>query len=490
MSLEASPLRQLGKYEILEKIAEGGMGAVYKGRHSASGEIVAIKVIPPETARNPLLLKRFEQEFRVASLINHPNVVRAVDYCGSGPTPFLVMEFVDGESIGQRIQREGAIPEEEAIRLMGQVCEGLRRAHKQGLVHRDVKPDNIMLTQNAHTAKLTDLGLVKDLEGEMNLTRTGRGLGTPHFMAPEQFRNAKGADERCDIYSLGATLYMMLTGEIPFDKTSPLDCWLKKTKNDFPKPIELRPEISPRTNWAVCRAMSADPTARPASCREFMEDLIGADWRSQQHSNDQSLGGASNPSITPAPLVVGGQDLWYLVYRDKSNQPRTVKGSTESVRKNVQSGALGDTAEILVSRTKIGQFVSLRNVPEFRDLVMGAAETLNNALAEPTPTQLITTHFNPPKTDQSARKAKPAADSPQGDAAVRYTVGARPKGERGGKPEQRQPVIPGLNIKPLDQRSSQQRKAELPANKFDPMPWILISLAIICLGMGIFLVAR
>ena len=144
-------------------------------------------------ARNPLLLKRFEQEFKAASLIDHPNVVKALDYSGTGPTPFLVMEFVDGETLGQRVEREGPMPEAEAVKAVAQVCEGLHRAHKQGMIHRDVKPDNVMITHDG-VVKLTDLGLVKEIEGEQNLTRTGRGLGTPHFMAPEQFRNAKAAD--------------------------------------------------------------------------------------------------------------------------------------------------------------------------------------------------------------------------------------------------------------------------------------------------------
>ena len=116
------------------------------------------------------------------------------------------MEFVDGESLGQRIERDGRLPEDEALRLITQVCQGLYRAHKQGLVHRDVKPDNILLNREGQ-AKLTDLGLVKDAAEDNNLTKTGRGLGTPHFMAPEQFKSAKNADLRCDIYSVGATLY-------------------------------------------------------------------------------------------------------------------------------------------------------------------------------------------------------------------------------------------------------------------------------------------
>ena len=216
MATESSlALQQLGCYDLLGKIAEGGMGAVYKGRHRDSGLLVAIKVIPADTTRSPLSLRRFEQEFKAASLIDHPNVVKALDYCGTGPTPFLVMEFVEGETLGQRVERDGPLSESEAVWIIGQVCEGLHRAHKQGLIHRDVKPDNIMTGPDG-VVKLTDLGLVKDVEGEQNLTRTGRGLGTPHFMAPEQFRMAKNADVRCDVYSLGATLYMLVTGAVPF----------------------------------------------------------------------------------------------------------------------------------------------------------------------------------------------------------------------------------------------------------------------------------
>jgi serine/threonine protein kinase len=374
--------RQIGNYDLISKIAEGGMGAVYKASNRTTGQIVAIKIIPPETARNPLLLKRFEQEFKAASLIDHPNVVKAIDYCGSG-TPFLVMEFVDGESLGAKIERDGALPEADAVRIIGEVCEGLHRAHKQGLIHRDVKPDNILLTLDL-TAKLTDLGLVKDVEGEMNLTKTGRGLGTPHFMAPEQFRNAKNADTRCDVYSLGATLYTMVTGEIPFDKTSPLDCWLKKTKNEFPAPKARNPTLSDRTDWAIRRAMHHDPAQRPVSCREFMEDLLGTGWRVQGSgplSGHFAVGtaGTSPPAHAEMPPLPT-EDLWYMVYRDAANKSHTVKGATESIRKNLIAGALGDLATILVSRTKAGQFQPLRSAPEFRDLVM---QHLSAATAAP-----------------------------------------------------------------------------------------------------------
>lgn len=360
MTFDSSQPNTLGDYEILSKIAEGGMGAVYKARHRVSGAVVAIKVIAKDTAKNPVLLQRFKQEFDAARLIDHPNVVKALEYHAQ-PHPYIVMEYVDGESVGQRLQRQGAFEEREAIRLIAQVCEGLQRAHKQGLVHRDVKPDNILITRDGH-AKLTDLGLVKDVEADLNLTRTGRGLGTPHYMAPEQFRNAKNVDVRSDIYSLGATLYAMVTGVVPFENTNPLDCWMRKIRNEFPSPRELNPKISERVDWAIRRAMSAEPERRPASCREFLEDLTG-----------QSRAPASRAGLSGKLAAAAAADLWYMVYKDEQGVPHTVKGTTEGIRRALHDRLLGDPARIFVSRQKSGPFTPLANVTEFRDLVVNPA---------------------------------------------------------------------------------------------------------------------
>ncbi|MFM7151338.1 MAG: serine/threonine-protein kinase [Gemmataceae bacterium] len=345
----------VGNYDLLEKIAEGGMGAIYRGKDRRTGQIVAIKIMPPHMAANPTLLKRFEQEFRAASRLDHPNIVRALDYDDSGPAPFLVMEFVDGESLGRKIERDGRVNEGDAIRIIGQVAQGLHRAHKLNLVHRDVKPDNILLDNNG-TAKLADLGLVKETEADLNLTKTGRGLGTPHFMAPEQFRDAKNADIRCDIYSLGATMYQLVTGELPFKSTGPLEAWMKKIQNDLREPKEIVPTLSERINWAILRAMSADPEQRPRSCREFIEDLTGHTTRKVNLSRPGS-----------------NSDLWYLVYKDDLGENRTVKGNTAAIRRSLKDGVLGDGSNIRASRARGGPFESLREFPEFRDLLISAA---------------------------------------------------------------------------------------------------------------------
>ncbi len=353
-------IQQIGNYDIIAKLAEGGMGAVYKARSRSTGDIVAIKVLPTGTSRNPVLLKRFQQEFEAAKKLDHENVVRAIEYCGTGASPFLVMEFVDGESLGQKIERDGRMSEEQAIRLLAQVCQGLHRAHKNQLIHRDVKPDNILVTKDGK-AKLTDLGLVKDADNDLNLTRTGRGLGTPHFMAPEQFRNAKNADIRCDIYSLGATLYMMVTGEVPFGKVGPLDCWMKKIRNDYVLPREINPNISDRVDWAIRRAMSGDADKRPNSCREFIEDLTGVTIRSPSAMANQESPGSK------------AAEVWYLVYKDENGETHTVKGTSEGIRRAMKECLLGDASNIRACRTKVGPFQTLQDFPEFRDLVVEPA---------------------------------------------------------------------------------------------------------------------
>lgn len=348
-----APLRTVGDYDLLSKIADGGMGSVYKARNNLTNDIIAIKIVPANMANNSVLLKRFEQEFKAASTLDHPNIVRALDFGYDNASPYLVMEYVDGETLGQKIDHQGRLPEKEAVRIIAQIAQGLHKAHSHGMVHRDVKPDNILIRPDG-TSKIADLGLVKENETDLNLTRTGRGLGTPQFMAPEQFRNAKNADSRCDIYSLAATLYMAVTGELPFRSCSPLDAWMKKVQNDYPPPRELNPHLSERLDWAIRRAMSADPMQRPATCREFVEDISGRSTR--------RVGSNSSSS--------GQNDLWYIVYSDEFGTTHTVKGSMQSIRRCFKEGRLGDANDIRVSRFPAGPFEQLRTHPEFRDLVI------------------------------------------------------------------------------------------------------------------------
>jgi serine/threonine protein kinase len=273
-TLQEPTLRVIGKYQIVAKLADGGMGTVFKGRDPASGALVAVKLASAALSRDKVLLKRFEQEFRSTRDLDHPNIVRGLEFGWTDSRPYIVMELVDGEDLWTRIERLGRISEAEAVHYITQAALGLHEAHKHGIIHRDIKPDNILLTADGQ-AKLADLGLCKDLEADQNLTCAQKGIGTPNFIAPEQFSDAKNAGVRCDIYSLGATLYMALTGELPFS-ASKLSATLKmKLANDLVAPSKLAPSLSEHVDWAVRRALSADPERRFANCPDFIAALRG-----------------------------------------------------------------------------------------------------------------------------------------------------------------------------------------------------------------------
>jgi serine/threonine protein kinase len=336
--------RCLGDYDLLEKVGEGGLCTVYRGQHRSSGAVVAVKVLSPEMAKDEVLLRRFEQEFRAASSINHPGVVRALDFRGGPPMPFLVLEFVQGQALGERLLKKGRLGEDEAIRLLVQVCEALQYLHELGIIHRDIKPDNILITPEGR-AKLTDLGLAKETEADLDLTRTGRGLGTPHFMAPEQFRDAKSVSARSDVYGLGATLYMTVTGKLPFGNASPMACYMKKTRNELVPPRSLVPGLSARTADAIQRAMAPEPEDRPASCRAFAAEL------------------------TAGRRPAGPLDL---AYRSQDGQPYALTASVEKVRALLASGLLDNAVNLLVRRSKGTPFEPIDRIPELADLVRPA----------------------------------------------------------------------------------------------------------------------
>ena len=273
-ALQTSGPRTIGKYEIVARLAKGNMSEVYLANDPASRKAVAIKIASPALVRNEILLKRFEQEFRSTSNLRHPNIVRGLDFGWEGSLPFMVMEFVGGEDLWTRIERVGRLSEAEAVGYAIQVADGLHEAHKNGIIHRDLKPDNILLTTDGR-AKVADLGLSKDLESDLGLTCDNHGLGTPNFIAPEQFGDAKHSGVRCDIYSLGATLYMAVTGQLPFAGANVTSILKMKLADDLIAPRKLIPSLKEHIDWAIRRALMADPGRRFASCPEFIAALSG-----------------------------------------------------------------------------------------------------------------------------------------------------------------------------------------------------------------------
>jgi eukaryotic-like serine/threonine-protein kinase len=212
------PGARFGDYEILAELGAGGMGRVYRARDLTLERTVALKTLAPQFGSDNGFVQRFLKEARAAARLNHPNIVQIYDFGQEGDTYYLAMEYVDGHSLGAYLRR-GHFSERDAILVIRHACRALAVAHGEGLVHRDIKPDNLMLTKKGEV-KLVDLGIAKRVDEDQSLTATGQAVGTPHYISPEQIRGLRDIDARADIYSLGATLYHLVTGHTPFQGTS------------------------------------------------------------------------------------------------------------------------------------------------------------------------------------------------------------------------------------------------------------------------------
>jgi serine/threonine-protein kinase len=266
--------QMLGHFQILRKLGEGGMGAVYLAKDTKAGREVALKVLPKEKAKNPSFLKRFHREADAATQFNHVNIAQAYSYGEDKGYQFYVMEFCEGLNLKERLKRDGRLPIEETLQVMIQVARGLKYAHELGFVHRDIKPDNIIVTPQG-IAKILDLGLSKNLEDEDQSFRTlsGVAIGTPHYLSPEQARGEGAIDGRADIYSLGATVYHLLTGDTPFHGTSSFDIITKHLTDQLRDPQDLREEIPDGVSQVIRRMMAKNPRDRYQSCHALLPDL-------------------------------------------------------------------------------------------------------------------------------------------------------------------------------------------------------------------------
>ena len=212
------PGSRFGDYEILEELGAGGMGKVYRARDLTLDRVVALKTLARQLSQDTDYVQRFLKEARAAARLNHPNIVQIYDFGCVDSIYYLAMEFVDGHSLGTYLKR-GHFSEPESVQIIRHACRALSVAHADGIVHRDIKPDNLMLTSRGDV-KLVDLGIAKRLDEDHSLTQTGQAIGTPHYISPEQIRGQRDVDSRADIYSLGATLYHLLTGHTPYPGSS------------------------------------------------------------------------------------------------------------------------------------------------------------------------------------------------------------------------------------------------------------------------------
>ena len=259
----------VGPYRIESKIGQGGMGAVYKAVHETLERPAAIKMLPKEFSADPEYVSRFLREARVIATLRHEHVVQVYDAGAVGDRYYIAMEFIEGASLGDFLDEKKSLPETEGLELMLQAAKGLSAAHEMGLVHRDVKPDNLLLSKDYRTLRIVDFGLVMDRASETRLTVTGAQMGTPQYMSPEQ-TDGDEADARADLYSLGATFFRVFTGRVPFEASSVMNQLFKHKFEAPPDPCSLNAELSRNTRNLLLTLLAKRRDDRPESAAKLV----------------------------------------------------------------------------------------------------------------------------------------------------------------------------------------------------------------------------
>jgi len=258
------------RYILLEKIGDGGMALVYRAKDSTLNRYVAVKILRPEFATDFDFVSKFRRESLAAASLSHPNIVSIYDVGQDEGLNYIVMEYIKGKTLKDYIKEKGKIKYDEALKITYQIALALDHAHKNGVVHRDIKPHNILITED-NIVKVTDFGIARASTAN-TVTNTGKVLGSVHYLSPEQARGGF-SDHRTDIYSLGVVLYEMLVGRPPYDAESPITIALKHIQDDVVEPLHFEPNIPQAVNDIVVKMMQKDMTKRYQNAKELLEDI-------------------------------------------------------------------------------------------------------------------------------------------------------------------------------------------------------------------------
>ena len=397
----------LGKYKLVKKLGQGGMGEVYLGEDTKLGRKAAIKVLSKELAGKEDFVTRFYKEARAMARVNHDNAVSVYDVDQDRGIHYVAMEFVDGKSMQKWMDTLGTMSVGDALHVTLRCAEALQFAHSQNLVHRDIKPDNIMLTSKGKV-KVADFGLAKATDEDLSMTASGTGLGTPYYMAPEQARNAKHVDGRTDVYALGVTLYYFLTGKLPFTGNSALEVIMAKEKGRFESARKLNPQVPDRLDLMLGKMIEKDLDRRFKDCGEVIQMLAGLGLESpslsfidapdrivQKASASGSQSSRVSQQSTPnvsrasgglgvsrtsaedaaahsAPPPAGASSSsasWIVQYRNPQGKDTIGKFTTPQIQTALRSGALDVKAK--VKKNAADSFVPIGFYPEFEKAVEG-----------------------------------------------------------------------------------------------------------------------
>lgn len=365
-------LRTLGGFRLLRRLGEGGMGTVYLGYSEAQDRHVAIKVLADRLASNRAYVDRFLREARNGSRLDHPNVVHTIEAGrddASGKN-YLVMEYVDGPSARTLLDREGRIPVSQAVHITLDIARALDYVHARDFVHRDIKPDNILINA-AGVAKLADLGLAKCIADASQLTGAKQGFGTPYYMPCEQAVDATKADARCDIYALGATLYHLLTGDVPFPGDSHVQIAERKLAGTY-TPVSASVPAAAALEPILARMLARDPDDRYSSAAALIKDLertgLGGAVAvrteiDQEDTADEASESAAQLTQFDVPMPNGASEVWYVRYRERDGQWCSLRASTAQILERLKTGSLPPASE--VCREAQGKYRVVSTVPEF-----------------------------------------------------------------------------------------------------------------------------
>jgi serine/threonine protein kinase len=401
-----------GDYKLLKKLGQGGMGAVFKAHQVSLDRIVAVKVLAKELASKDAYVQRFQREARMMIKLDHGNILRCFGVGKDKKTGFhyLSTELVEGGSVESWRKKLGRFSIGDALHIILKTAAGLQHAHDKSMIHRDIKPDNILLTRDG-VVKVADLGLAKDTEENVSLTRTGGGAGTPIYMAPEQARDFKHVDIRVDIYALGVMLYVFLTGVPPFRSDNLLDLVSEKEKGKFDPMRRHNDEVPSKLDLIVDKMIAKDPKSRYASCQELINDLeplglandqlsfIAVEDRPESPaivagteiidtdlleppakvSAKTRVGAASKTptakTSTPTPAAktsivkeATAKDDWFWSLVAPNGRPVTKKLTTEQIRTLIKSGRLDPTAQL--SKAAKSGFRAAATFPEFQSIFL------------------------------------------------------------------------------------------------------------------------
>ena len=321
--------RRFGAYEVLEELGAGGMGRVYRAKNVTLERVVALKTLAPIFSADEAFVQRFLKEARAAARLNHPNIVQIYDFGCEEGIYYLAMEYVDGPSL-RALLGHARLAERDAIVLVRHAVAALGVAHAAGIVHRDIKPDNLMLTAKRDRLKLVDLGIAKRMDEDKGLTQTGQAVGTPQYISPEQIRGVKDIDARADIYSLGATLFQLVTGHAPYEGSSGALVMSMHLTHPLPDPRKYVPGLSEGICRVLRKMMAKDRNERYPNVLALDRDLYKL-----------QLG------QTPEPVEPSASGIETFVSSERSDAPAAVTDASLPQRRSrvpLRAGAGGGQA--------------------------------------------------------------------------------------------------------------------------------------------------